>query len=75
MKQEFEKAEVEVIEFDEKEDVVTASFTATGESASGFEPWSFLRTKERSFSAEKSTEKAGVPDGTPAFGFWQDKDH
>ncbi len=31
MKKEFEKAEVEVIEFEEKDDIVTASFTATAD--------------------------------------------
>ena len=37
MKQEFEKAEIEIILFDEKNDVVTASFEASGEQAQGFE--------------------------------------
>ena len=38
MKQEFEKAEVEVIQFDENADVVTASIILSGEPANGFEP-------------------------------------
>ena len=37
MKKEFEKAEVEVIEFDENADVVTASITATAESGTEIE--------------------------------------
>lgn len=38
MKKEFKKAEIEVIRFEKKEDIVTASITLSGESAQGFEP-------------------------------------
>ena len=38
MKEKMEKPEIEEIRFEENNDVVTASITASGESASGFEP-------------------------------------
>ena len=37
-KKEFKQAEIEIIVFDSNEDIVTASITLAGESASGFEP-------------------------------------
>ena len=36
-KKEFKQVEIEIVVFDQNEDIVTASFTASGESASGFE--------------------------------------